>query len=158
MTFSTLKTYLRSKELLPAYSNYSTFKRAVGISLTNHTPHHTPYKWMQLCHIKRNNESITFKLNHFHAVLTPLFLCVNLCVLPGLRSSLRLDGESMRSRASAASKVLSEQWMLVPWTDASTETHTHTHTGSFRKKFRKNKITGWAQWSLCFLNIQVWQY
>lgn len=46
-------------------------------------------------------------------------------MLPGLRSSLRLEGESMRSRASAASKVLSEQWILVPWTEASTETQTH---------------------------------
>lgn len=44
-------------------------------------------------------------------------------MLPGLRSSLRLEGESMRSRASAASMVLSEQWTLVPWTEASTETY-----------------------------------
>lgn len=42
--------------------------------------------------------------------------------LPGLRSSLRLEGESIRSRASAASKVLSERWILAPWTEASTET------------------------------------
>lgn len=49
---------------------------------------------------------------------------ISLCILPGLRSSLRLEGESMRSRASAASMVLSEQWTLVPWTEASTETHT----------------------------------
>ena len=45
-------------------------------------------------------------------------------VLPGLRSSLRLEGESMCSRASAASMVLSEQWTLVPWTEASTATQT----------------------------------
>lgn len=48
---------------------------------------------------------------------------VPVCVLPGLWSSLRLEGESMRSRASAASIVLSEQWTLVPWTEASTATH-----------------------------------
>lgn len=55
---------------------------------------------------------------------------------------MRLEGESMRSRASAASKVLSEQWTPVPWTEASTETH----------KFKKNKITGWAQWRLLYQN------
>lgn len=48
-------------------------------------------------------------------------------LLPGLRSSLMLDGESMRSKASAASMVLSEQWTLVPWTEASTETQTQNN-------------------------------
>lgn len=41
--------------------------------------------------------------------------------IPGLRSPRKLDGESMRKRASAASIVLSVQWTLEPpCTDAST--------------------------------------
>lgn len=65
------------------------------------------------------------------------------CV-PGLRSSLRLEGESMRRRASAASKVLSEQWILVPWTEASTEIYTIIVN---KQSLGKCNFTGYARFS-----------
>lgn len=47
--------------------------------------------------------------------------------IPGLLASLRQVGDSMCSRASAASMVLSGQCTLLPWTDASTAGgHTET--------------------------------
>ena len=80
-----------------------------------------------------NNSFVDETLNTFVTTLTntwrlkdPIRYHLKPAYLPGLRSSLRLDGESMRSRASAASKVLSEQWTLVPWTEASTTEEKHT--------------------------------
>lgn len=72
-------------------------------------------------------------------------LTVYLCVLPGLWSSLRLEGESMRSRASAASIVLSEQWTLVPWTEASTATH--------RRHENSQQTLAWTFNSWCFSSL-----
>lgn len=47
--------------------------------------------------------------------------------IPGLLASLRQVGDSIWSKASAASIVLSVQCTLLPWTDAST-------AGGYKKK------------------------
>lgn len=62
----------------------------------------------------RGGTRATVVKTSFIMVVKPERINEGSAALPGLRSSLRLEGESMRSRASAASMVLSEQWTLVP--------------------------------------------
>lgn len=101
-----------------------------------------------------SNKAITITMRlHFSLNITnkSTFICLTLFLnitgqraLPGLRSSLRLEGESMRRRASAASKVLSEQWILVPWTEASTEIYTIIVN---KQSLGKCNFTGYAKFS-----------